>query len=915
MSNPVNRLKRIDPRTKFRGTVSTVGDDTDLNFYCIELGGFGDDYFNDGWWIQFSSTTDDLAPVGEARKVADYVSDTGKFVAAAIFSAAVGVGDEFEVIHERVYSQGAVDDAALAVSADDDGTNTSITMQRGLVDRVGNLDDAAPAMNAAPTNTDTAVAHLKAIRETVGQEPADADDSLHTVLGQRDDAIPAMNGAPGASDTIVKHVKAILERVGATPADPDDSLLTIAGQRDDAALGLTADDSGAQSLVTLHRGAIDRLGNTDDAASSTGSCLARLLYIEDNLIPDIYGMSWQGTVSAVTGGLETTQFSVSELVGYGDDFFNDSYWVQIISTTDDLAPRGEWRKVSDYDSAAGMFTVSAVYTANVTVNDEVIVVHENIRAVGAMDDAALGTTADDDGTNTVVTLDRGLIDRVGNTDDAADYTYDATTSTVIQFLKGMLGSRVIAEGTFTTGSATQPVDTARTEANDWFNGDMLMPVAGDRAFQPRLVVDYNGAADTFIVDPEHPFTGDTGEVAYIVLANEGDLIPATDGTNDLTTAHVVGAKADTASYAAVVTDSVISYLKGILTSSTVAAGAVSDVAPAVTDFDTNLTEASNDHYNGMLMLFTTGNLVGQAHTIYDYVGASKNCIFATKDQWSEAPANADEFVILSANGAFLIKLYEMLAGTGIAAFPAAANIANGVSLAAAVRAILASMVGGDDYDGYTNISNSANASIDAVFQKFATTIGINAANTFAPAMFGATPATIELAFAAIGTALGAEYDGTPNVYDTLVTGYDSSSLAGNVDGSIHEVLKYIEGPTGIFFEQADVAVNISVDNVGVDVFDLNAANTRYIVRDLWLKAADPGVNTLTVSLEKLINNVATVVDTFTINAANFGTNHSLMDMFGLPHLAGDDVRVYCTYSVAGPLAVTGQYSYGKTNAT
>ncbi|KKK82678.1 hypothetical protein LCGC14_2801010, partial [marine sediment metagenome] len=49
-----------------------------------------------------------------------------------------------------------------------------------------------------------------------------------------------------------------------------------------------------------------------------------------------------------------------------------------------------------------------------------------------------------------------------------------------------------------------------------------------------------------------------------------------------------------------------------------------------------------------------------------------------------------------------------------------------------------------------------------------------------------------------------------------------------------------------------------------------------------------------------------------ITTANFGTYHSLMDMFGLAHLAGDDLQVTVRASAGGPYAVTGQYSHATT---
>ena len=111
-------------------------------------------------------------------------------------------------------------------------------------------------------------------------------------------------------------------------------------------------------------------------------------------------------------------------------------------------------------------------------------------------------------------------------------------------------------------------------------------------------------------------------------------------------------------------------------------------------------------------------------------------------------------------------------------------------------------------------------------------------------------------------------------------------------------------------EQADVAVNTTAPNTPAEnnILNLAAANTRYAVRSLRLKCANPGVNTVTVRLYELVNDVFTQVDSFDIAAANFATYHSLMDMFGLPHLAGDRLQVTVQASAGGPYTVTAQYT-------
>lgn len=71
--------------------------------------------------------------------------------------------------------------------------------------------------------------------------------------------------------------------------------------------------------------------------------------------------------------------------------------------------------------------------------------------------------------------------------------------------------------------------------------------------------------------------------------------------------------------------------------STVASGS------SLTSVVTNLTEATNDHYNGRTIVFTSGDLAGQAATITDYNGASKTITVAAL---TDIPASGVTFVIV-----------------------------------------------------------------------------------------------------------------------------------------------------------------------------------------------------------------------------------------------------------------------------
>lgn len=69
---------------------------------------------------------------------------------------------------------------------------------------------------------------------------------------------------------------------------------------------------------------------------------------------------------------------------------------------------------------------------------------------------------------------------------------------------------------------------------------------------------------------------------------------------------------------------------------------VNDASATTTSFVTALTEATDDHYNGRIITFTSGALAGQSTDITDYNGTTKA---VTVTALTEAPANGVSFVI------------------------------------------------------------------------------------------------------------------------------------------------------------------------------------------------------------------------------------------------------------------------------
>jgi hypothetical protein len=109
----------------------------------------------------------------------------------------------------------------------------------------------------------------------------------------------------------------------------------------------------------------------------------------------------------------------------------------------------------------------------------------------------------------------------------------------------------------------------------------------------------------------------------------------------------------------------------------------------------------------------------------------------------------------------------------------------------------------------------------------------------------------------------------------------------------------------------EVPINVTVTNPAeTDLLDLSAASHHYTLNDFILKCADPGANTITARLYKLVNGVATLVKSSAgITTANYTSYWTLMDLFGIPSVSGDDIRIAVYVSAGGPYAVTGEYRY------
>lgn len=317
------------------------------------------------------------------------------------------------------------------------------------------------------------------------------------------------------------------------------------------------------------------------------------------------GLCYYGVVTNI---VSPTQFEAASLTGHGNSFF---LGYRIIVVRQNLGagalPQLTGRVCTAYVSATGEFTSTAFIPA-LTVGDEIIVIHP------------------------------------------------------------VITGKLVAAGTLTGDSLTQPVDNLRGEPNQFFRGCEIQMLTGLVATQTRAIVYYQ-AGGIFTLDPSNPFTGLPGAgSAYIIWGGDFPVVAAPNATPTLTPGDVIGNKADTAIYTKLNTASIIRYVKGLMDAGIAISGEVDDAGAAITDFNTNLAEVTNNHYNNMLMLMLTGANAGQSHHIQTYTGAGGNCAFAAGDQWTDVPVTGNVFVILPASMGFL------LAGLAVPAVDVATNI-------------------------------------------------------------------------------------------------------------------------------------------------------------------------------------------------------------------------------------------------
>lgn len=312
--------------------------------------------------------------------------------------------------------------------------------------------------------------------------------------------------------------------------------------------------------------------------------------------------------------------------------------------------------------ATNAYVPIAIWSGLVLDHSDVIEDVNDIRStLGEKTDAALGTGTADDGTQSEVSLTRGLVDRVGNLNDAASTGAPGTTTTLVGFEKQIVNDvqdvldgvndakRLLVNGSIDSWTSSSVfADTARTEANDYWIGYGVRFLDGFNVGIIRRVTDFVSSTGTFTVSPAFETQGLPGALYELIppltltLYQIGGIGQSTSEKADTSSSDVqadrVGTLFERLEDLAVDVDTLIAQgVPGVVTG-IADAGSTSSVLR-----DSALTQA-DDAWNGALLVFTTGSNAKQARLVVDFVAATDDA--TVEPAFINAIAAGDQYVLV-----------------------------------------------------------------------------------------------------------------------------------------------------------------------------------------------------------------------------------------------------------------------------
>lgn len=219
--------------------------------------------------------------------------------------------------------------------------------------------------------------------------------------------------------------------------------------------------------------------------------------------------------------------------------------------------------------------------------------------------------------------------------------------------------------TSTSTSTTTLTCAALADVASEYVGQMAVPQSGAMAGEGRTIISYNGT-NTITVSPA--WAGDPGGIVVFAIIPSGSgsdsLVPTADSTDNTYERDVIGNKTDTASTVKNNTDSVVSYLKGILDLlgvPTTVTGTFTDGSSASAPIDTGIGDTYGANYFiGSKLIPLTGSARYQCRTI---IGFTSGGIFTLDRDFTTAPGAVSYIIVPNAPGTALITLGTITTAT------------------------------------------------------------------------------------------------------------------------------------------------------------------------------------------------------------------------------------------------------------
>lgn len=240
-----------------------------------------------------------------------------------------------------------------------------------------------------------------------------------------------------------------------------------------------------------------------------------------------------------------------------------------------------------------------------------------------------------------------------------------------QFVFLVSGTGQDQVGRVTAYNGTSKVATIETTMNGWAvqpdttTGYIMIPIlditptllgtpvaldgaAATIAAMLTKLADDNGGADFDAETDSQRSSRARGDAAWITATGFNTVVPDAAGTAaslHTTTDGLVTTVDTVVDAIKVITDALTAAAaaKLALSTGTIVSGAAEAGTLSTTQMTTDLTEATADHYNGRVIIWTSGVLQNQATDITDYVGAAGLLTFTAV---TEAPSAADTFIIV-----------------------------------------------------------------------------------------------------------------------------------------------------------------------------------------------------------------------------------------------------------------------------